>query len=83
MDSRRAIDRKQFFTLLQFLTYAQNLDYEIDSLGSTYSRQVIFRFQNFLKYTKESENYYQLKKLVKFFDELQTNQLIKFFSDKQ
>jgi hypothetical protein len=59
------------------------LDYEIDSLGSTYYRRVIFRVQDFLKYKKESENYYQLKKLVKFFDELQTNSLIKFFNDNQ
>jgi hypothetical protein len=62
-----------------FLVYAQNLDYEIDSLGSTYYRRVIFRVQDFLKYKKESDNYYQ----VKFFDELQTNSLIKFFSDTQ
>jgi len=81
MDFRPYIDRKNFFTLLQFLVYAQNLDYEIDSLGSTYYRRVIFRVQDFLKYTKEAGNYYQLKKLVEFFDELQTNSLIKFFSD--
>jgi hypothetical protein len=57
------------------------LDYEIDSLGSTYYRRVIFRVQDFLEYTKQSNNYYQLKKLLKFFEELQKNSLIQFFSD--
>ena len=75
------IDRKRFFTLLQFLVYAQTLDYEIDSLKSTRYRLVKFRVQDFLRYIGESYNYYQLKKLLIFFDELQTNSLIKFFSD--
>lgn len=69
--------------LLQFLNYAQNLDYERGALGSTIYQQVIFQVKNFLEYQKKSNNYYQLKKLIKFFDELQTNLLIKFFSDKE
>jgi hypothetical protein len=81
MDFWSEIDRKNFFNFLQFLVYEQSLDYEIDSLGPTYYRQVIFRVQDFLKYQKESNNYYQLKKLVEFFDELQGNSLIKSFSD--
>lgn len=68
--------------LLQFLSYAQNLDYEIWVLGSTSYRQVIFQVKDFLKYQKKFNNYYQLKNLMEFFDELQTNSLIKFFSDK-
>ena len=68
--------------LLQFLNYAQNLDYERGALGSTAYRQVIFQVKDFLEYQKKSNNYYQLKKLIEFFDELQTNSLIKFFSDK-
>ena len=63
------------------MIYAQSLDYEIDSVGSTYYRLVIFRVQDFLKYKQESNNYYQLKKWLKFFNEIQTNSLIKFFSD--
>ena len=39
--------------------------------------------KDFLEYQKKSNNYYQLKKLIEFFDELQTNSLIKFFSDKE
>lgn len=81
IDFTSTIDRQQFFTLLQFLVYAQNLDYEIDSLGSTYYRRVVFQVQDFLEYTKQSNNYYQLKKLLKFFEELQKNSLIQFFSD--
>ena len=47
--------------LLQFLSYA---------LGFTSYRQVLFQIKDFLKYQKKSNNYYQLKKLIEFFDEL-------------
>ena len=76
-------DSYKFCTLLQFLVYAQTLNYKIDSLGTTSYRLVQFRVQDFLKYTKLSSNYYQLKKLIEFFDELQTNSLIKFFSNQK
>ncbi len=76
-------DSYKFCTLLQFLVYAQTLNYKIDSLGTTSYRFVQFRVQDFLKYTKLSFNYYQLKKLIEFFDELQTNSLIKFFSNQK
>ena len=36
-----------------------------------------------MKYRKLSSNYYQLKKLIEFFDELQTNSLTKFFSNQK
>ena len=39
--------------------------------------------KDFLEYQKKSNNYYQLKKLTEFFDELQTNSLIKFSNDKE
>ena len=74
-------DSYKFCTLLQFLVYAQTLNYKIDSLGTTSYRLVQFRVQDFLKYTKLSSNYYQLKKLIEFFDELQTGILITSFSD--
>ena len=83
MDYQTSLDRKKFFTLLRFLVYAQTLDYEIDSLKSTCYCLVRFQVQDFLRYTGETYNYYQLKKLLEFFDELQTNSLIKFFSDTQ
>ena len=76
-------DSYKFCTLLQFLVYAQTLNYKTDSLGTTSYRLVQFRVQDFLKYTKLSSNYYQLKKLIEFFEELQTNSLIKFFSNQK
>lgn len=76
-------DSYKFCTLLQFLVYAQTLNYKIDSVGTTSYRLVQFRVQDFLKYTKLSSNYYQLKKLIEFFDELQTNSLIKFFRNQK
>lgn len=78
--------RKRFLSFLQFLVSVQNLDYEMDSLGSTSYRRVVFRVQDFWKYqnpTVKSTNYYQLKKLIDFFDELQTTSLIKSFTDTE
>jgi len=49
---------------LQFLVYAQTLNYRSDSLGTTRYRLVQFRVRDFLKYKKESSNYFQLKKLI-------------------
>ena len=77
------IDPYKFCTLLQFLIYVQTLNYKIDSLGNTSYRLVQFRVQDFLKYTKLSSNYYQLKKLIQFFEELQTNSFIKVFSNQK
>lgn len=83
VDFKTYKNRQQFFTLLQFLVYAQNLDYEIDSLGSTYYRRVNFQIKDFLTFTNQSDNYYQLGKLVRFFNDLQKNSLIQFFSNKR
>lgn len=48
--------------LLQFLNYAQNLDYERGALESTSYRQVIFQVKDFLEYQKKSNNYYKKQK---------------------
>jgi hypothetical protein len=50
------IDPYKFCTLLQFLVYAQTLNYKSDSLGNTSYRLVQFRVQDFLKYAKLSSN---------------------------
>jgi hypothetical protein len=79
-------DRKKFFSFLQFLIYAQNLDFITDYLGDTPYRRVIFRVQDFLKFQNrnvQSTNYYQLKKLIDFFEELQKNSLIQSFTDSE
>ena len=76
-------ERNFSFSFLQFLVYAQNLYFTRDHLGFTCYRRVVFRVQGFLKYQKptvKSTNYYQLKKLIDFFDELQANSLIKSFA---
>ena len=65
------------------MVYAQTLDYKIDSLKSARYCRARCQVQDFLRYTKKTYDYYQLKKLVKFFNELQINSLIKFFSDTQ
>ena len=80
---QESTDPYKFCTLLQFLAYAQTLNYETDSLGTNSYRLIQFRVQDFLKHIKLSSNYYQLKKLIEFFDELQTNSLIKFFSSQK
>lgn len=74
-------DKSDFITFLQFIVYAQSLTYRTDSLGNTQYRCVQFPVQDFLKHTKRSKNYYQLDKLVRFFDQLQENSLIQFFTD--
>lgn len=74
-------DRKTFWNLLQFLTYAQELSYQTDYLGDIQYRLVTFPVQNFLEYKNESNNHYQLKKILKFFDELQANSIIKYFAN--
>ena len=83
-------DRKNFLMRLQFLAYTQHLDFKIDSLGDppyrTRYRLVIFRIQDFLKFQNpmvKSTNYYQIKKLKKFFNELQRNSLVTSFTDNQ
>ena len=65
---------QKFVMLLQFLTYAQQLDFKIDFLGDTSYRTVHFRIDHFLKFqnpTLKSTSYYKLKKARLFFEELQ------------
>ena len=71
--------------LLQFLTYAQRLDFKTDFLGDTPYRMVHFRIDHFLKYQNpmvKSTNYYQFDKIKTFLRERQKNSLIEFFSDQ-
>jgi len=77
-------DRKKFIMLMQFLVYAQQLDFKIQYLGDTSYRQVVFQIQDFLKFQDplvRSTNYYQLKKIIHFFLQLQTNTLVTSFTD--
>ena len=75
---------KKFVMFLQFLTYVQTLDSKIDFLGDTTYRKVRFRLDHFLKFkspTLKSTNYYKLKKVRLFFEELQNRTFITSFSD--
>jgi hypothetical protein len=66
--------------LLQFLNYAQDLDFEIKYIDQISYRVVAFRFQDFLQFQNKSNNQYQLRK--EFFEEVQTGILLTSFSDK-
>jgi len=77
-------DPKKFVMLLQFLTYAQPLDFKTDFLGDTPYRMVNFRIDHFLKFqnpTVKSTSYYKLKKARLFFEELQNGTFLISFSN--
>ena len=70
--------------LLQFLTYAQHLDFEIKSLGRILYRQVTFKVRDFLEFqnpTVKFTNYYQLEKIKNFLKKLQTGVFLTSFDD--
>lgn len=75
-------DPLKLIRLLQFINYAQQLDFETEYLGEIRYRVVTFRLQNFLKFQQKSNNQYQLTQTKLFFDEIQTGILLRSFSDK-
>lgn len=82
--SEIAVDPRTFINLLQFLKYAQNLDYQIESLGGTSYRKVIFPVRDFLKFQDPSIqeiNHYPLFKAKEFFEGLQTGRYLISFLD--
>jgi len=77
------VDSKILVMLLQFVNYAENLDFEIDHLGDTQYRKFVFKLRDFAEFqdpTLTSYNYYQLKKMRDFFEELQTGLFLTSFS---
>ncbi len=77
-------DPKKFVMLLQFLSYAQQLDFKIDFLGDNPYRMVHFRIDHFLKFQNSNvkyTSYYKLKKVRLFFEELQNGTFLKSFSN--
>jgi len=48
--SEISLNIKTFVMFLQFLTYVQHLDFEIESLGGILYRQVIFKLRDFLEF---------------------------------
>lgn len=76
-------DPIKLIMLIQFINYAQDLDFQIDSLGGINYRVVTFQLQDFLRFQNQANyNHYQLTKTKRFFDELQKGILIQSFSDK-
>jgi len=76
-------DEKNLVIFLKFLMYIKNLDYQKEFLGTTFYRSVYFKLRHFLEFQNSSSkfNYYQLNKLKEFIDNLQTNFIIKKFSN--
>ena len=64
------MDTRIFVSLIQFLNYAQYLDFEIEYLGSTAYRKVVFKLRDFLQFQDPSfkpTNRYRLTKIKEFF----------------
>ena len=53
--------------LIQFLNYAQHLDFDIKYIDQTLYRVVGFRLQDFLRFQNKYNNQYQLTKVKDFF----------------
>jgi hypothetical protein len=68
------MDAKKFVSFIQFLNYAQQLDFEIEYLGSVAYRKVTFQLRNFLEFQDPNvklTNQYCLDKIKEFFQQLQ------------
>jgi len=77
------MDKKNFVSLIQFLNYAQQLDFEIEYLGSIAYRKVTFQLRNFLEFQDPNvkpTNQYRLDKIKKFFQQLQSGLSVTSFS---
>jgi hypothetical protein len=77
------MDTRSFVSLIQFLNYAQHLDYEIEYLGSAAFRKVIFQVRDFLEFQDPSvkpTNNYRLREIKDFFHELQAGLYVTSFS---
>ena len=81
INSEISIDTSTFVNLIQFLNYAQDLDFEIKYIDQVPYHVVVFRLQDFLQEQNKSKNQYQLVKTKHFFKKLQTGILLTSFSD--
>ena len=77
-------DPRTFVMLLQFLNYAQQLDFEKQSFDQISYRIVSFNLRDFIQFVHPNikpTNYYQFKKAKKFFLDLQKATYVTSFSD--
>jgi hypothetical protein len=82
--SEIVMDTKKFVSLIQFLNYAQELDFEIEYLGPVAYRKLTFQLRNFLEFqdpTVKPTNQYRLDKIKEFFQQLQSGLFVTSFSD--
>lgn len=77
------LDFEKLIMFLQLLVFSQGLEYEVETLGNTKYRCVVFKIQDFLAFQKKSPNYYQYKKMVMFLDDLRKNTHLTMFSQKE
>ena len=65
-------ERKDFFTLLKFLNYCKDLNYQSDSLGLTHYRKISFRLRDFVRYEtgKLKPRHDEVEKAILFFQNL-------------
>lgn len=80
------MDTRNFISLIQFLNYAQDLDFETEYLGQTAYRKVVFKLRDFLEFQDPSvkrTNRYRLRKIKEFFQQLQTGLYVTSFSDSK
>jgi len=73
-------DPIKLITLLQFLNYAQSLNYEIKYVENAPYRVVTFQLHDFIRFQNKATNSYQLIKTKDFFHDLQNGILITSFS---
>jgi len=78
------INPKNLIQFIQFLNYAQNLDYTISHWDGVSYRKVTFIVRDFITYqnpTISSKNRYQLQKTKEFFRDLLTGAIIDSFQN--
>jgi hypothetical protein len=78
------INPKNLIQFIQFLNYAQNLDYTIADWDGVSYRKVTFIVRDFITYqnpTISSKNRYQLQKTKEFFRDLLTGAIIDSFQN--
>ena len=79
------VDSLQILQFLRFLEFLRNLDYQTDQLsynGITANYRVfVFELRTFLE-TNFTSNSYQMAKLKRFIEMLQTQAIIQFFHEK-
>jgi len=82
--SKIDINPKNLIQFIQFLNYAQNLEYTIADWDGVFYRKVTFIVRDFITYqnpTISSNNRYQLQKTKEFFKDLLTGAIIDSFQN--